>query len=135
MSAAATEIALPWMAVQPLADDLDLGPGLDPGFVQAALQRLIASGDLQAVVVFGSRARGGAKPDSDLDLALISQLPRLTPEQKREYWQRWRGAIGLLGCGVDLVVQGQADAAYLAQSRWHVMGDVAREGRVLYVAG
>jgi hypothetical protein len=27
------------------------------------------------------------------------------------------------------------DAAYLAQSRWHVMGDVAREGQVLYVAG
>jgi predicted nucleotidyltransferase len=135
MSAAATEIALPWMVVRPLAEDLDLGPGLDPGLVQAALHRLVASGGLQAVVVFGSRARGAAKPDSDLDLALISQLPRLTPEQKREYWQRWRGAIGLLGCGVDLVVQGQADAAYLAQSRWHVMGDVAREGRVLYVAG
>ena len=58
MSAAATEIALPWLAVQPLADDLDLGPGLDPGLVQAALQRLVASGGLQAVVVFGSRARG-----------------------------------------------------------------------------
>ena len=135
MGAAATEIALPWIAVQPLADHVDLGPGLDSVLVQAALQRLVASGGLQAVVVFGSRARGAAKPDSDLDLALISQLPRLTPEQKREYWQRWRGAIGLLGCGVDLVVQGQADAAYLAQSRWHVMGDVAREGRVLYVAG
>ena len=135
MSAEATDIGLPWLAVQPLAEDLDLGPGLDSGVLQAALQRLVASGGLQAVVVFGSRARGGAKPDSDLDLALISQLPRLTPEQKREYWQRWRGAIGLLGCGVDLVVQGQADAAYLAQSRWHVMGDVAREGRVLYVAG
>ena len=43
MSAAAREIALPWMVVQPLADDLDLGPGLDPGLVQAALQRLAAS--------------------------------------------------------------------------------------------
>ena len=29
---------------------------------------------------------------------------------------------------VDLVVQGQADAERLAGSRWHVMGDVAREG-------
>ncbi len=74
---------------------------MDPGLAQAALQRLVASGGLQAVVVFGSRARGAAKFASDL----------------------------------DLVVQGQADAAYLAQSRWHVMGDVAREGRVLYVAG
>jgi|LauGreDrversion4_1035100.scaffolds.fasta_scaffold17321_3 hypothetical protein len=28
-------------------------------------------------------------------------------------WQRCRDAIGLIGCGVDLVVQGQADAASL----------------------
>jgi hypothetical protein len=39
-----------------------------------------------------------------------------------------------VGCGVDLVVVGAADARHLAGSRWHVMGDVAREGRVLYVA-
>ena len=36
--------------------------------------------------------------------------------------------------GRDLVVQGSADAERLSQSRWCVMGDVAREGRVLYVA-
>ena len=40
--------------------------------------------------------------------------------------------FGAVGC--DLVVQGSADAERLSQSRWHVMGDVAREGRVLYVA-
>jgi hypothetical protein len=28
-----------------------------------------------------------------------------------------------------------ADAERLSGSRWHVFGDVAREGRVLYVAG
>jgi predicted nucleotidyltransferase len=135
MSAAGAEIALPWLVAQSLPAELDLGPGLDSGRVQLALQRLIATGGVQAVVVFGSRASGQAQPDSDLDLAVICTLARLSPEQKRQHWQRSRDAIGLLGCGVDLVVQGAADAAYLAQSRWHVMGDVAREGRVLYVAG
>ena len=43
--------------------------------------------------------------------------------------------LGLLDCDVDLVVQGAADVEWLAGSRWHVMGNVAREGRVLYVAG
>jgi hypothetical protein len=43
--------------------------------------------------------------------------------------------LGPFGCGVDLVVQGCVDAERLAGSRWHVMGDVAREGKVLYVAG
>jgi uncharacterized protein len=135
MSTAEAEIALPWLVAQPLPTELHLGPGLDSGRLQLALQRLIADGGVQALVVFGSRASGKAQPDSDLDLAVICKLAKLSAEQKRQHWQRSRDAIGLLGCGVDLVVQGQADAAYLAQSRWHVMGDVAREGRVLYAAG
>jgi hypothetical protein len=43
--------------------------------------------------------------------------------------------VGRLGVGIDLVVAGAADAERLSGSRWHVFGDVAREGRVLYVAG
>lgn len=129
-----TEIALPWLVPQSLPAALDLGPGLDAKQLQLAFQRLISDINVQAVVAFGSRASGKAQHDSDLDLAIISKLDQLTPEQKRMQWQRCRDAIGLIGCGVDLVVQGQADAAYLAQSRWHVMGDVAREGKVLYVA-
>jgi hypothetical protein len=50
-------------------------------------------------------------------------------------WQRFSQALGPLGVGVDLVVAGAADAARLSGSRWHVFGDVAREGRVLHVAG
>jgi predicted nucleotidyltransferase len=134
MRAAGAEIALPWLVAQSLPAELDLGPGLDSGRLQLALQRLIATDGVQAVVVFGSRASGKAQPDSDLDLAVICKLAQLSPEQKRQHWQRCRDAIGLFGCGVDLVVQGQADAAYLAQSRWHVMGDVARDGRVLYAS-
>jgi hypothetical protein len=36
--------------------------------------------------------------------------------------------------GIGLVVAGSADAERLSGSRWHVFGDVAREGKVLYVA-
>jgi hypothetical protein len=34
---------------------------------------------------------------------------------------------------VDLVVSGSADAAWLAGSRWHVISEAARNGRVLMV--
>ena len=136
MAAAFAEIALPWLQPQPLgAPGSQLGPGLGAAELQAGLERLVAWEDVRAVVVFGSRARGDAQADSDLDLAVICAQPQLTPQQKQACYQRFRAALGGLGCGVDLVVQGQADAAYLAESRWHVMGDVAREGKVLYVAG
>ncbi|WP_254950220.1 nucleotidyltransferase family protein [Cyanobium sp. Cruz-8D1] len=99
------------------------------------MARLCADADVRAVLVFGSRARSEARPDSDLDLAVIVHRPQLTPAEKAACWQRFRQALGPLGVRVDLVVAGVADAERLSGSRWHVFGDVAREGKVLYVAG
>ena len=127
--------AIPWRELLELRASPDLGPGLDLQRCGGALARLCAEPDVQAVIAFGSRARGEARVDSDLDLAVIVRQPQLTPAEKMACWQSFRGALGLLGVGVDLVVAGAADAERLSGSRWHVFGDVAREGRVLYVAG
>lgn len=126
---------IPWRGAHGLEANLDLGPGLDPSACAAALARLCSQPDVLAVVAFGSRARGEARPDSDLDLAVIMAQAQLTPVAKAACWRRCRQALGQLGVGVDLVVSGSADAERLSQSRWHVFGDVARQGRVLYVAG
>ena len=134
MALTTADPTLPWLQPQPQVVHFDPGPGLSAEQLQAVVQRLAACGDLQAVVLFGSRARGEAKLDSDLDLALITQLAELSPKQRLACWKRYRAAVGALPCGVDLVIQGSAVAARLAQSRWHVMGDVRREGRVLYAA-
>jgi predicted nucleotidyltransferase len=127
--------AIPWLEPKTLAPFSDLGPGLDPQRCSLALERLCAEADVQAVLVFGSRARGEARADSDLDLAVILRQPQLTPAEKQLCWRRLRQAIGPLDVGVDLIVAGAADAARLSGSRWHVFGDVAREGKVLHVAG
>ena len=119
---------------EPSVPPLDLGPGLDPQRCEQALARLCAEPEVQAVVLFGSRARGEARGDSDLDLAVIVRQPELTGAEKLACWRRFSAALGRLGVGVDLVVAGAADAARLSGSRWHVFGDVAREGRVLHVA-
>jgi predicted nucleotidyltransferase len=129
-----TPPAIPWLAPKELELLVDLGPGLDPQRCGAALARLGAEPDVRAVVAFGSRARGEARADSDLDLAVILHQPQLTGAEKLACWQRFSQALGSLGVGVDLVVAGAADAKRLSGSRWHVFGDVAREGRVLYVA-
>ena len=130
-----TPPSIPWLAPRALASPRDLGAGLDPVRCGAALARLCAEPDVQAVLAFGSRARGEARPDSDLDLAVIVRQAQLSGAEKMACWQRFSRALGPLGVGVDLVVAGAADAARLSGSRWHVFGDVAREGRVLHVAG
>ena len=127
--------AIPWRQPRPLTLPVDLGPGLDPRVCGQALARLCADPDVHALVVFGSRARGEARADSDLDLAVILRQPQLSPDEKLACWRRFRERLGMLGVGVDLVVAGSADAERLSGSRWHVFGDVAREGKVLHVAG
>jgi predicted nucleotidyltransferase len=130
-----TPPAISWLAPRALEPAVDLARGLDAERCAAALARLCAEPDVQAVVAFGSRARGEARLDSDLDLAVIVRQPQLTGADKMACWQRFSRMLGPLGVGVDLVVAGAADAARLSGSRWHVFGDVAREGRVLHVAG
>lgn len=128
-------VALPWMQPTPLRVPPGLARVLDAAALQQGLERLVADPEVRAVVAFGSRARGDGRPDSDLDLAVISALPKLEPADKQAAWNRHTHSLGRVGVGVDLIVNGWQDAAHLAQSRWHVMGDVAREGQVLYVAG
>lgn len=43
--------------------------------VQEAVRRLIEAVDPLAIIAFGSRARGQHRPDSDLDLAVILDVP------------------------------------------------------------
>ncbi|QNI90852.1 hypothetical protein SynBOUM118_00481 [Synechococcus sp. BOUM118] len=127
-------VALPWTTSSPLALPKQLGDGIDIALLKQGLQRLIVCEGVMAVILFGSRAQGMARADSDLDLAVICQEPELTSQQRTQRWRTYRNAIGPLGRGVDLVLQGQADAAWLAGSRWHVMKDVARHGVVLYAS-
>ncbi|WP_322757302.1 nucleotidyltransferase domain-containing protein [Synechococcus sp. CBW1107] len=89
-----------WLEAAPLRLD---GLGLYPERLRAAFQALADDPATKALVLFGSRARGEARPGSDLDLLLLC-----------------RGS--------------NSPDALLSGSRWHVLGRIAREGKVLYAA-
>jgi len=86
---------------------------VDPQRSGEALERLCSEPDVQAVIV---------------------GQPQLTPAEKMACWKRFNRVLGRQGVAVDLVVAGSADAERLRGFRWHLFGDVAREGRVLYFA-
>jgi predicted nucleotidyltransferase len=79
------------------------------------------------LVLFGSRGRGDARPDSDIDLLVVMPQPTLTPIERQ-------CALRSLRVAVDLVVVGEQDARDLAGSRWHVVAQALREGHELDVA-
>jgi predicted nucleotidyltransferase len=89
------------------------------------------------LVLFGSRARGDARPDSDIDLLVVMPQPTLTPHERQLALRSMRAALRPLPLtvGVDLVVVGEQDVHNLAGSRWHVVARALREGEELDVSG
>ena len=75
---------------------------------------------LRIAILFGSRARGTARPDSDVDVAILPADTALSLTDENALCVRLERASGL---AVDLVRIDHADEAL----RWRI----ARDGRVL----
>jgi predicted nucleotidyltransferase len=103
-------------------------PEITDELLAEAVRRMLAVGAPIKIVLFGSRARGEARPDSDLDLLVIeeSDLPRY----KRS--GRYRQALLGLFPSKDIVVWTPEEV-----SEWQAVGNAfitvaLREGVVLY---
>jgi uncharacterized protein len=111
-----------------------LGPGLEDGAIEGALAYLGQDQEVQGLVLFGSRARGDARADSDLDLLILVRDP-LTPEREKQLRHRVRALLlPLLPVDLDLLISDAASAAHWAGSRWHVLGHIHREGVPLHAS-
>ena len=105
-----------------------LGPGLEAAEIGAALAQLGQDPEIGKVVLFGSRARGTARRDSDLDLLLIV-AGTLTPDRDKQLRRRVRNLLlPLLPVDLDLLISDAATTSRWAGSRWHVLGHIHREG-------
>ena len=74
----------------------DLSPGND---LAALISRLVAAVSPDRILLFGSRATGTARPDSDIDLLVV--LPEaVTTDARRRAWH----AVSFSETPVDLVI-------------------------------
>ena len=105
-----------------------LGPGLEAAEIGSALAQLGHDPEIARLVLFGSRARGNARPHSDLDL-LVIVTGDLTPERDRRLRRRVRDLLLLvLPVDLDLLISDAATTNRWAVSRCHVLGHIHREG-------
>jgi predicted nucleotidyltransferase len=92
------------------------------------VRRIVRVAAPERIVLFGSAARGEARPDSDLDLLVIKpgryHRGRLTEEI-------YRSLIGV-GRAVDVVVVTPEDVDRYRDARGLVIAPALRDGREIY---
>lgn len=99
--------------------------------IEDAGRRLAAAAASPAkVVLFGSRARGGARDDSDLDFLVIEARVK----SKLDEMVRLRDALPPLGVPVDVVVVSEEEAVRRERVPSTLVHRALREGRVLVTA-
>ncbi len=99
-----------------------------PESLPEAIQRIVHQFDPLRIILFGSWARGDARPDSDIDLLVV--LPQV--ENKRRAAVEVLRALNGLPLSKDVVVTTPEEIA----TRGNIIGDVLRpalrEGKVVY---
>src|SRR6266404_2050933 len=102
----------------------------ESGLLEQIVEVLRAAGQPERVILFGSRARGDARPDSDFDLLIVQAVQ---PGNSR--WQELRclrQALRRFPIAKDLLLFRPAEFEYWRESLNHVVGRALREGRLLY---
>jgi predicted nucleotidyltransferase len=101
---------------------------IDDAVIEAAGKQLLAAaGSPARVVLFGSRARGNAGEDSDLDFLVIETRV----ESKLDEMVRLRDALPPLGVPVDVVVVSEDEVSRRERMPSTLVHRALREGRVL----
>ena len=98
--------------------------------VREVVSRIVSEFSPSLVLLFGSRARGDSRPDSDVDLIVVWRDENPPPKRSAAV----RLALGRVGFPMDLAVVTPSEFARFREWRGHVLHSAAREGVVLHAA-
>ena len=86
----------------------------------------------ERVILFGSRARGNEREDSDVDLLVVEAEPFDAARSRHKELSKLYRALAGFRVPADVLVYSQDDVDYWRDSLNHVLARGLREGKVLY---
>jgi len=101
-------------------------------FIQEMTDKIVKEIHPQMIVLFGSYAKGTARPDSDLDFLIVEDGPFDAQRSRRaETTKLWKL---FFDCRVplDFLVYTPEEVQKWQSSRNHVVAHAMKEGKVLY---
>jgi len=104
----------------------------EPELLRRMVDIIVREADPAAIIMFGSRARGDARPDSDIDLLVIEREPFGPGRSRIKEAARLYRALGDVPASKDLLVYSRDEVADRRTTPSHVVGRACREGRLLY---
>lgn len=86
----------------------------------------------ETIILFGSRARGDSRPDSDVDLLIVETEPFSPQRSRRKETARLYIALKELDVSKDILLYSRDEFEHWKNSKNHVVGRAVREGKMLY---
>ena len=96
------------------------------------VQSIVRTVDPELIYLFGSRARGDARAESDVDLLVVEQKPFGPGHSRLRDVNRLYRALAPLRMPKDILLYSREEFAQWRSSLNHVIGRCYREGRLLY---
>ena len=100
--------------------------------LQQMVDTIVREASPEAIILFGSRARGDARPDSDIDLLIIETEPFSPQRSRRKEAARLYMALRELAISKDILLYSRDEFEHWKNSINHVVGRALREGKVLH---
>lgn len=96
------------------------------------VQVIVRAIDPEQVYLFGSRARGDARADSDVDLLIVDHKPFGAGHSRFQEINRVYQALSPFHMPTDILLYSSEEFAKWRHSLNHVIGRCDREGKLLY---
>ena len=104
----------------------------EDSLIREMVDTIVREADPDTVILFGSRARGNARADSDVDLLIVEREPFSPQRSRRMETARLYLALRKLAVSKDLLLYSRDEFERLKDSAHHIVGRARREGRVLH---
>lgn len=107
-------------------------PQVTDSLLNDMVQAIVAEVDPEQVILFGSRARGDAREDSDVDLLVIESAPFGKGRSRRREAARLYQALSEFDISTDILVYSRDEVEHWRNSLNNIVARALREGRGLY---